>query len=137
MIFKKRISKIESQRQKFWYEQNKLSEENLNHIKNVIIKPHKKIINVKECIDCGETALLFEYHMRVYKVEVIKEGSCLILSKRKQSVSANIANYNSKDKECYSIIDHAGKDGCFYGNDAWYDVIHWVVRKEIKNGIAV
>jgi len=121
-----------------WYEDNCLNEENLEYIKNVLLKPFRMVNSVKEEQDAyGETALIIQYQMATYKIEIDKEHSCLILWKKKQTINSSLKKYNPKDKELYTLIDRAGNDGCFKGVDAWVDIINWIARWEIKNGINI
>jgi len=130
------VGRYKNEVNNLWYEENCLNDENLEYIKNVLLKPFKMVNGVKEQTDAyNETALIIRYQLHSYKIEVDKESSCLILWKRKQSVNPNAKKFNPKEKELYTLIDKAGEDGCFKSMDAWVDVINWIAKKEIEDGV--
>jgi hypothetical protein len=119
MSILKQINRYENEQKKLWLEQNCLSEENLEYIRKVLLKPFK----IKEIpTPYGGEALLLEYNLNTYRIEIDKDNMCLRLGKR------NMVS-NPKGLEHYHPVTKAGDESYFYGVDCFYDIIDWIAKK--------
>jgi len=113
-------------RESLWYLRNCINDKNLEYIEDLL--NHYKLNDWKEIINgYGDLDLIIQKDLKTFKITVNKETMSLSLFERNKCA-------NIKDQEFYHIVNNAGDNGKFTGEDVWIDILRFINKGVRKNG---
>lgn len=118
-----------TRKRELWYRQNKIDEDNMVKIKNLLIYFNIKLLKLDDCkeiIHNGESCLIVKIELETYRIDIDKENMCLILLQR---------NSDSSIKEKYRRLYDVGTNGSFAGCDCWFNVFQYLSQHSIINNV--
>lgn len=112
------IQQIEKQKKQLWYKRNNI-DENFDYIETLlknynIEKWHLTIVDFR-----------IQHRGKTYRIEVDEDIMGIKL------FEINIAG-NDKLKEYWHLVNKAGENGIFFGDDIWLELVNFIYRRGKK-----